>query len=93
MQSERAGGHLARSSAFVLPISLHKQHDVFQKILKCTQKIGKSDKPQPSHRELEFGDCFLGRLTHHACKSRHRQKVTLHRENHWTRLSQMVEVN
>ena len=26
MQSERAGGHLARSSAVVLPISLHKQH-------------------------------------------------------------------
>ena len=81
MQSERAGGHLARSSAFVLAISLHKQHDMSPGIVKYKRKDRDSDKLQQTHNELKLRAKNLVRLTNHACRSRHRQKVTLHREN------------
>ena len=56
MQSERVGGHLARSSAFVLPVSLHNKHVILSEIVKCKRRDRNSDKLQQIHNELKLWD-------------------------------------
>ena len=52
----------ARSSAFVLPISLHKQHDILTEIVKYKRKDRDSDKLQQTHNELKLWAYNLVRL-------------------------------